>query len=314
MDRAKLAELRKKKADAKRAEHREMLDSNESIVEAIKELDKSINGKVNFDAERLFNQLEEFKQVGSLSKSISSLEQSIKKLSDNKKADLAAIIEKVGGTRDVAIADAIAALKDSIQEKVVDQNPSDFTPVRRVRMVAGKLVFDDEPLQVRVSGGSGGGFPNRVISPDDQIYVIDPRFQFEGGKLKTTGDVTIEGDVIVDNVGIENVEGNKIDPATEDKQDDIITAIGGIVTGIIGDASKTLSDLWDKLVSIANGTATLYKQIEAANDNITTVNYTDATKTEVASITQSSVSVGAEATETFDDSGETTLVITRGVE
>ena len=57
----------------------------------------------------------------------------------------------------------------------------------------------------------------------------------------------------------------------------------------------------------------IYKQIESADDNVTTINYTDATKVDVATIVQSSVTVGATATETFDNTGATTLVITRGV-
>ena len=56
-----------------------------------------------------------------------------------------------------------------------------------------------------------------------------------------------------------------------------------------------------------------YNQISIASDNITTINYTDATKTAVSTIVQSSVSVGLTATETFNNSGATTLVITRSV-
>lgn len=57
---------------------------------------------------------------------------------------------------------------------------------------------------------------------------------------------------------------------------------------------------------------TIYNKIANAIDNITTVNYTDITKTVVASVVQSSVIVGYTATETFT-AGATTLVITRSV-
>jgi hypothetical protein len=60
-------------------------------------------------------------------------------------------------------------------------------------------------------------------------------------------------------------------------------------------------------------TTTIYKQIEMANDNITTINYTSAAKTDVSTIVQSSATVGYTATETFNNTGATTLVITRGV-
>ena len=66
-------------------------------------------------------------------------------------------------------------------------------------------------------------------------------------------------------------------------------------------------------IPINPATETTYNQISIASDNITTINYTDATKTAVATIVQSSVSVGLTATETFNNSGATTLVITRSV-
>ncbi len=56
-----------------------------------------------------------------------------------------------------------------------------------------------------------------------------------------------------------------------------------------------------------------YVLISQAADNVTTVNYTDSTKTVIASVVQSSASVGHTATETFNNSGGTTLVITRAV-
>ena len=50
-----------------------------------------------------------------------------------------------------------------------------------------------------------------------------------------------------------------------------------------------------------------------SNDAVTTINYTDATKSVVSNIVTSSTSVGRKVTDTFDDSGATTLTITRGV-
>jgi hypothetical protein len=76
-----------------------------------------------------------------------------------------------------------------------------------------------------------------------------------------------------------------------------------------------------KLVSGGEGVAdeinpsaeTIFSAIEKADDNITTVTYVDSTRADLSTIVQSSTSVGATATETFDNSGATTLVITRGV-
>lgn len=78
---------------------------------------------------------------------------------------------------------------------------------------------------------------------------------------------------------------------------------------------------WRRMKVDANGkqevsaelAQTIYKQIEAADDNITTINYVSSAKTDVSTIVQSSASVGHTATETFNNSGATTLVITRTV-
>lgn len=53
------------------------------------------------------------------------------------------------------------------------------------------------------------------------------------------------------------------------------------------------------------------RNIELASDNVTTINYTSSQKTDVSSIVQSSEILGLTATETYNNAGETTLVITR---
>lgn len=57
----------------------------------------------------------------------------------------------------------------------------------------------------------------------------------------------------------------------------------------------------------------IYNKVANAADNVTTVNYTDNTKTVVSSVVQTSVTVGKTVTETFNGAGATTLVITRVV-
>jgi len=86
----------------------------------------------------------------------------------------------------------------------------------------------------------------------------------------------------------------------------------GTTTQPISAASLPLPTGATTETTLAKITST-YNQISIASDNITTINYTDATKTAVATIVQSSVSVGLTATETFNNSGATTLVITRVV-
>ena len=56
---------------------------------------------------------------------------------------------------------------------------------------------------------------------------------------------------------------------------------------------------------------TMFNKIANAVDNVTTINYTDNTKSAIASIVQTSASLGKTCTETYNNSGLTTLVITR---
>jgi translation elongation factor EF-G len=145
--------------------------------------------------------------------------------------------------------------------------------------------------------------------------------------------------------GLNNVvvSVNKLDKEiaeTEDHSKDIIkglkevkSAINGLSFPVSNFSSQGIVDAIVHLESILSGEinvdvdttglateatlaklTSLYQQIEQSDDNITTINYTDATKVDVATIVQSSVTVGATATETFNNSGDTTLVITRGVE
>lgn len=92
-----------------------------------------------------------------------------------------------------------------------------------------------------IGGGGGSSIPRAVIRHKDSIAVVNrdgtPIGGGTGGGLTdeelraspvpvaVEGDVTITGDVIVDDVGLENIDGDKINPATEEKQDDIITEL-----------------------------------------------------------------------------------------
>jgi len=79
--------------------------------------------------------------------------------------------------------------------------------------------------------------------------------QFENGKLKTTA--VIDGDVVVDNVGLENVAGTKINPATNEGLEDIVTAIENITVTVdttgLATSAKQLPD--NHQVTVSNPTA-----------------------------------------------------------
>ena len=106
-----------------------------------------------------------------------------------------------------------------------------------------------------------------------------------------------------------NVKSNNANIATETTLSALNTKVAAVDTTNLATSAKQLADGHN----VTAKPDTTFKQIEVANDNVTTVNYTDSTKTAVSTIVQSSVTVGHTATETFNDSGATTLVITRTV-
>ena len=55
------------------------------------------------------------------------------------------------------------------------------------------------------------------------------------------------------------------------------------------------------------------QRILTSDDAVTTINYSDATKTVVSNIVTSSAGLGRKVTDTYDNSGATTLVLTRVV-
>jgi hypothetical protein len=127
----------------------------------------------------------------------------------------------------------------------------------------------------------GGGGSSNTLSKKAQENL--EKLSFNEDNLKTTA--SLEGAVTIDKVSLQDTENNRINPATREKQDELLEAIE----------------------------LSIHKRVEQADDNVTTINYTDATKTDVATIVQSSATVGYTVTETFDNSGATTLVITRSV-
>ena len=118
---------------------------------------------------------------------------------------------------------------------------------------------------------------------------------------ETTGDVIATDDIggvkyqrMKMTLGDDGVDGGDVSPLNP------MPVTGGL----------TDDELRDSPIEVKGG---LYQEIANASDNITTINYTDATKLIVSGVTQSSVSVGAIIVETFDHTGVTSLVITRSL-
>lgn len=172
MDRDKLAELRKKKAENKAKLHKELLDSNSSIKQAVTALHAAINNQQPINLDGLTAQLAELKDLHTYSEDIKRLEASLKESSNEKKLD--DLINAVGNINNKDVVLAVNSLITKLEAKDISQSEEDYQPVRRVRKVGQRLVFDDDPLQVSVSGGGGSSIPKAVIRNGNSIAVVNP--------------------------------------------------------------------------------------------------------------------------------------------
>lgn len=158
MDRAKLAELRKKKADSKANAHKELLDSNASIKEAVLSLGEKLND-TPFDDSKIVEQLVSLKESVTFTEDIKRLESALAKYHEEplKVENFSELIEKVGEIHNADVISAINGLSLTLAAQTSSQEAKDYTPVRRVRKVGDRFIFDDAPMSVSVSGGGGGG-------------------------------------------------------------------------------------------------------------------------------------------------------------
>lgn len=203
---AKLIELRNKKninnKKSDLARHTELIESINKLHSLFED-----NGSTNTD--KLLNKLNEFSVFKS---DITKIKESIANLKiDNVSIDNFSELIKLRGDIDFTqVINSINKLSKTISENTVDsvtiknKDTSEYIPVRRVRQIQNRLVFDDDPLQVNVVGGGGG-------------YGLDNRLNFnDAGQLEV--DANFSGDIEIGDVQIKNVEGNIVNPATSENQ------------------------------------------------------------------------------------------------
>lgn len=198
MDKAKLIELRQKKVENKSKQHQDILDSNKSIVEAIEQLHKAINDTAQFNKDVLVEQITELRQSNDLKESFSILDDSIKAIKlEQQVIDLESLIQAVNDVK-LDNSDVVAAIQ-SLATKIkneTSQRPEDYLPVRRVRRVGDRYVFDDDPLKVSVVGGGGSGGSSvqqslvRDTANGKAIAVVNPDGTNIGGGGGGGGDAT----------------------------------------------------------------------------------------------------------------------------
>lgn len=154
MDNKRLIDLRKKKVENKRKQHQELLASNTSIKEAIFSLNEAINAQEPVNLEILSRQLQELIDSQTYGEDINNLETVLRELSDKDKLD--EIVQAIGEINNKDVVAVVNNLIAKIETRTIDQSPEQYQPVRRVRKIGQRLVFDDDPLQVTVNGSNGG--------------------------------------------------------------------------------------------------------------------------------------------------------------
>lgn len=170
MDRVKLAELRKKKADKKAFDQQKLLDSNASIKEAILALDKTLN-KSQTNSEVILGQIKELKS--GFGKEVKQLENALAKINKDplELKNFDKLLDKVGDINNQDVVEAVNNLTVRLEEQSISQDPKDFQPVRRVRKVGQRLVFDDDPSQAILGGGGGSGGIQTSLIENDRVKV-----------------------------------------------------------------------------------------------------------------------------------------------
>lgn len=186
MDRVKLAELRKKKLNQKaaqeKARHSEIIESQNNVAEAVKSLHETLNKQEKYDDSKLINQVEELKKSLVFSKNFEKIEKAIKEIpSEVKVSNFTELIKSIDTIKlgNNNIVKSIKALIDTIEEHTPSQLPENYMPTRRVRRIGTRYVFDDDPMQVNVSGGGGGG--TSIPTLNGAVPVVNPDGSNIGG-------------------------------------------------------------------------------------------------------------------------------------
>ena len=184
MDRTKLAELRQNKADKTLARHKELVDTNLSIKDALVGLHELINGKESFDDSLIIEQLKELQSNSVLKTDVEKLEQAIRETTTVEIKDFQKLLKSVENIRNADVVNAVNKLAVNLQEQS-SQQAKDYQPVRRVRKIGNKFVFDDEPLQVSIAGG-GSSVQSSLIRNGNSISVVNSDGSSIGGLTPNT--------------------------------------------------------------------------------------------------------------------------------
>lgn len=284
---AKLLELRQKNN-----ENKKQLDvqRHDDLLTAINSLRNALNFEQKDYTENIDVLIDKLDGLDSLEKEIAAVKQAIKEipeinsLSINNLDELTKYQQEVDLSIVIKAIDALTVAVKSISitdVSISNRKASDFIPMRRVREVNGKLVFDDAPMQVSVVGG-GGSSIGIASFKDVNGNVVQVRLTADGKVPVDIGDVTLDiGEVSIDTVGIKDTNNNAINPSTLEKQNEIIQAInGGFYMPQFDYCSQvvdTTTDTWTYKAGGVSGTVVA----------TVVITYTDSNKNVILSVARS---------------------------
>lgn len=173
----KLIELRKKKTakqqKAETAKHKELLG-------AINGLGDTFSINADKDSQAIDKLLKELGNIGAFKQDVIAVRNAIENIPQTdsiKVNNLSELINAIPKFDVSEIKEALEKLTTTVAEQTADEvaisntKPEDFIPTRRVRLVQGRLVYDDDPLKVNVVGGG-----SRVINNYSKEEANDVRF------------------------------------------------------------------------------------------------------------------------------------------
>ncbi len=198
---AKLVALRKKKAAAKKQSES---TKHSELLNAIKDLHSLFGDSKSENADYTDKLLEKLTELNSFKNEIIEVKNAIEALPQVENVTISNVAELVDAQKELDLTEvtsAIQKLSEAVEEQSVDtvtiknKDADDYIPVRRVRQVGNRLVFDDEPLQVNVVGGGStiAGVQEPLIRNGDSIAVVNP-----DGTPVLDGTITVEPTTLAD--------------------------------------------------------------------------------------------------------------------
>lgn len=224
MDKAKkqkLLELRQKReAEKKRIESQK----HEDLLSAIKSLHEVIGEQSEQSVDQTDKLLDKLEELSSFSKEVQEVRKAIESLPKVDRVAISNISDLLEAQKELDLTEVVesiknlsAAIEADREVFISNKKVEEFIPVRRVRQDKnGRLIFDDDPLQVTVVGGGGSA----IASVQSELI--------DGDRVK----VVVEGieipPVELGNVGLTDENDTRINPATKEGQEAIVDAIDNI--------------------------------------------------------------------------------------